>query len=80
MKFYGLGFKISVRAYRGVGEIRSFIKKNNIYKKCQNAQNLVEHLHLKKGVGGSNSHMVENMCPVHFFSYIPYHNAYDYIL
>ena len=25
-------FKISVRAYRGVGEIRTFIK-NNIYKK-----------------------------------------------
>ena len=32
VKFYGLGFQISVKAYRGVAEIRTFIK-NNIYKK-----------------------------------------------
>ena len=30
-------------------------------------KNLVKHLHMKKGGGGSDSHMVETMCPVYIF-------------
>ena len=40
-------------------------------------KNLVKRLDMKKGVGGSDSHMMETMCPIHIFSYFPYHYAYD---